>query len=112
MHFDWTFKAAMPVGGHTAGSWVVSPHIALAAVLSNATTVWLPPLGPCLALGDQHLAWSNQAEHLEPPPILPHSVSEGEDSLASLPPGSMLPALLLGEVRDIVLHHGCGGKAD
>lgn len=50
-------------------------------------------------LGDQHSIWSNQTEHLEPPQILPEPPAdgEGEDPLASLPLGSILQPLLLGE---------------
>lgn len=78
---------------------MLSPHIALSSVLSNASSVWLPLLGPCLALAHQHLVWFNQTEHLEPPQNLLEllTVTEGEDPLASLPPGSVLPAPLLGE---------------
>lgn len=91
---------------------MLSPYIALSAVLSNASSVWLPLLSPCLALGDQHLIWFNQTEHLEPPQILPEplAINEGEDPLVSLPPGSILPPLLLGgssgESEMPVVHHG------
>jgi len=81
------------------GAGLLSPYIALSAVPSNASSVWLPLLSPCLALGDQHLVWFDPTEHLEPPQILPEllAVSDGEDPLVSLPPGPILPALLLGK---------------
>lgn len=68
-------------------------------LLSLASRVWLPLLGSCLALGDQHQFWFNQAEHLKSPLILPEplAISERTDALVSLPLGSILPSTLLGE---------------